>query len=486
MAIQVQPSRIPEPFAGSGTKNAIPATNSQPSASQAASWASGFPPECSQPLSAGGCPVPRDDVNGALNQISQDYAFRQDGGVWAWSALADYDVNRMVLGSDSKVYWSVAQSGPGIAAGAQDPTADTGVYWSTMPMNTPPLADDSDKTATTEWVRDLATAPVYVDPAGSDSNDGLSSASAVATFGKALQIASSMYAGSATIIAAGGTYAGNVGISNVRASITFSGNVSVTGNFSVAGASLILSASGSYSFNVSGQMTIGNSSSIYASCSSISATYLYVYSGSSAVFDCQATFSATANAAIGLSSSSFCYFSSTCTASSSGNSGVSVANCSCLYFEGNATVSSGASLDTILVSSSSALYLGIGRSLTISVASGGNGLSLNGSSSAMLRGDLTVNAPNGGSQCIFITEASSVEQGNNFVKITGAWGTVVRVLGNSYYYLNAGASTAGSTATGRRFYAEYGGQINVNGAGINRIPGDTPGSADSASYAYYG
>ena len=134
MAIQSQPSRISEPFAGSGSKNAIPATNATPSASQAASWASGFPPECSQPISAGGCPVPRNDMNGVLNQLSQDYSFRQDGGVWAWSALADYGTNRLVLGSDGLLYWSVAQSGPNVG-GAQDPTTDNGTYWQLMPMN---------------------------------------------------------------------------------------------------------------------------------------------------------------------------------------------------------------------------------------------------------------------------------------------------------------------------------------------------------------
>lgn len=136
MAIQSQPSRISEPFAGSGTKNAIPATNATPSASQAASWASGFPPECSQPISAGGCPVPRNDFNGVLNQLSQDYAFRQDGGIWEWSALADYDIQRMVRGSDGLLYFSKAQSGPSVAAGAQNPVLDTAhAYWDQIPSN---------------------------------------------------------------------------------------------------------------------------------------------------------------------------------------------------------------------------------------------------------------------------------------------------------------------------------------------------------------
>lgn len=165
MAIQSQPSRISEPFAGSGTKNVIPATNSTPSASQAASWASGFPPECSQPISAGGCPVPRNDMNGVLNQVTQDYAFRQDGGIWGWSALADYDVQRMVRGSDGKLYWSVMQSGPSIAAGAQDPTLDTShVYWDQMPDND---ADIVHKTGA-ETISGAKTFTSYVDCSRTD------------------------------------------------------------------------------------------------------------------------------------------------------------------------------------------------------------------------------------------------------------------------------------------------------------------------------
>lgn len=135
MAIQSQPNRIPEPFAGSGSKNSIPATNATPSATQAASWASGFPPECSLPISAGGCPVPRNDFNGILNQLSMDFSFRQDGGIWQWSASADYAAQRMVLGSNGKLYWSLAQSGPGSVAGPVNPTSDNGTYWGALSMD---------------------------------------------------------------------------------------------------------------------------------------------------------------------------------------------------------------------------------------------------------------------------------------------------------------------------------------------------------------
>ena len=243
MAIQSQPSRISEPFAGSGTKNAIPATNATPSASQAASWASGFPPECSQPINAGGCPVPRNDMNGILNQLSQDYAFRQDGGVWSWSALADYAVNRVVLGSDGLLYWSVAQSGPN-NGGAQNPTTDTAhTYWSTMLMPTPLLTDESNKVATTEWVRNIAIASIYIDATnGSDSNDGLSAAESVASFSKALEIGRSLKMYTFQIVPTAGTYiaeSSDIVIDGLNISIYLQGDTKFNNNIRITNSSKV-------------------------------------------------------------------------------------------------------------------------------------------------------------------------------------------------------------------------------------------------------
>lgn len=134
MAIQTEPTRIQIPFADSGTKNVIPDTNSTPSASQAASWTDGFPAQCSLPLSAGGIPPARADFNGIFNTMTQSERFTQEGGVWAWDATVDYGTNRVVLGSDGLLYWSVAQSGPNVG-GTQDPTADDGTYWQAMPLD---------------------------------------------------------------------------------------------------------------------------------------------------------------------------------------------------------------------------------------------------------------------------------------------------------------------------------------------------------------
>lgn len=134
MAIQTEPTRIQIPFADSGTKNVIPDTQPTPSASQAASWEDGFPSQCSLPLSAGGIPPARADFNGIFNAITQSERFTEEGGVWTWDATVDYAVNRVALGSDGKLYWSVAQSGPNVG-GAQNPTTDNGTYWQAMPMD---------------------------------------------------------------------------------------------------------------------------------------------------------------------------------------------------------------------------------------------------------------------------------------------------------------------------------------------------------------
>lgn len=141
MAIQNEPTRISTPFADAGTKNVIPETMAQPSATAAASWQAGFPTVCSLPLSAGGIPPARNDFNGLFNQLSQTSRFLQDGGIFAWNATTDYGANRLVLGSDGKLYWSAAQSGPNTGAGAVDPTTDSGAYWGQLPVTATEAAE---------------------------------------------------------------------------------------------------------------------------------------------------------------------------------------------------------------------------------------------------------------------------------------------------------------------------------------------------------
>ena len=217
MAIQNEPTRIQIPFADSGTKNVIPDTNPTPSASQAASWTDGFPSQCSLPLSAGGIPPARADFNGIFNTMSQSIRFGQEGGVWTWDATVDYATNRLVLGSDGLLYWSVAQSGPNVG-GAQDPTTDDGTYWASPSVKTMDSLDSSSAAASTAFVESRVGTLIlptewYLDSVnGNDSNSGLSAGDALKTYSgfasRILEYPIKMTGAVLSVYVAAGTYSG--------------------------------------------------------------------------------------------------------------------------------------------------------------------------------------------------------------------------------------------------------------------------------------
>lgn len=74
---------IPMPFANNGDKNTIPTNKEQEGQS---SWSIGVPPECSKdPVTAGGSPMSRRDMNGILNAPTAIGKFFQDGGTMTFS-----------------------------------------------------------------------------------------------------------------------------------------------------------------------------------------------------------------------------------------------------------------------------------------------------------------------------------------------------------------------------------------------------------------
>lgn len=64
------PSKVPLPFANSGTKNAIPTASQIGVTPGAASLTDGFPPLTMTPLASGGVPPAGADFNGILNLIT--------------------------------------------------------------------------------------------------------------------------------------------------------------------------------------------------------------------------------------------------------------------------------------------------------------------------------------------------------------------------------------------------------------------------------
>lgn len=515
MAVQSQPSRIPQPFAGSGTKNTIPATNATPSASQAASWASGFPPECSQPISAGGCPVPRNDVNGALNQLSQDFAFRQDGGIWEWSALADYDIQRMVRGSDGLLYWSVAQSGPGFGAGAVDPTTDDGTYWSSPALKTMPLADKSAMGATTEWVKDLAAAPVYLDPAGDDANDGMSAASAVQTFAKAIEIGSALPQNGFKLIVAGGSYTGGISLLKQQCLIDLLGDVTLNGDVDIEENSYIM-LYGGYTLSIQGNINLNTMCNLLSksniSITSVSSYAVRIAGGSCMV--CQGDIEITSTGAtdvvlvFGLSYFAIRY---NLNISGSSNTNAIVVTDGSAFFTDNTSsfsVASGAvSIGCVLNRMASAYLLGESN-----VYAGNIGIQVDGASVMACRNNLAITLTTANSATgvgVYFNSAFSMDHSTSYtltinsggntenavacldhsvamlnsnLKISGLFhGHVISCINVSYTYIPSDV-TVTNNATGARYYVGGNSGIGVSGAGTGRIPGNANGYVDATSF----
>ena len=81
-----QPTLLLKPFAENGDKNAIPATNTDPSKPQLADLNVGFPPITSEDPDNGGLPPERADFNG-LGYLTTTYDFfAQAGGTYTYNA----------------------------------------------------------------------------------------------------------------------------------------------------------------------------------------------------------------------------------------------------------------------------------------------------------------------------------------------------------------------------------------------------------------
>lgn len=526
MAIQNEPTRIQIPFADSGTKNVIPDTNSTPSASQAASWTDGFPSQCSLPLSAGGIPPARADFNGIFNTMSQSIRFGQEGGVWTWDATVDYAANRVVLGSDGLLYWSVAQSGPNVG-GAQDPTTDDGTYWQAMRTRTMPALDSSAAVATTEWVRTAAgNGALYVDSTnGNDANDGLSQAHAVKTIAQALTLWKNK-TGTACINIASGTYAENLDFANnLSASciLYLQGNVTLSGRILIDGVAC-------YIYGLSSTLTIAPSDTsipisvfdgglLRVSCN-VSATgtncsNLVLLSGNSTVV-CSGQMSIVSNgcsdSCLKLEESSVAFFESSLSVSGTGaTNGIHVTESSYLEVIGDYTCSN------MLTAGTSAIYAGtngvcVFNKASFHSSSSGTSVQAKGCSHIIFLKQTTITHHASSEKVVVSTFNSHVSFYSSLsIDVSSGCSTVFAALHTSSIGIlsgkltlngrvtnatatcsivseidiEAGVTVAG-TVTGKRYVVNMCSVIFVNNAGVNRIPGSIAGQVDTGSFGYYG
>ena len=126
-----EPSKVPQAWAADGDYNVIPTTDP---GTGLCSWPLGFPTETQTPIAAGGTPPRRQDMNGALNWLSQHLLWAQQGGLWQYDALEDYEIGNIVLQNNS-LYYCIRANGP--ASTVRSPANDTaGTYWRALIYST--------------------------------------------------------------------------------------------------------------------------------------------------------------------------------------------------------------------------------------------------------------------------------------------------------------------------------------------------------------
>lgn len=119
-----QPTKIPRPFADSGDKNSIPDSSGSIGF---ASWQEGFPAITSEPFASGGVAPKRADFNGIFNALSAAIVWAQEGGVYAYDNVTDYEVGNIAVVS-GVLYICKTANGPSSAV--KDPAGDTAeTYW---------------------------------------------------------------------------------------------------------------------------------------------------------------------------------------------------------------------------------------------------------------------------------------------------------------------------------------------------------------------
>lgn len=322
-----------------------------------------------------------------------------------WSSSYDYAPATLARGSDGLLYWSIAASGPGVSAGAQDPVADAAhAYWSSVPSATPSLGDVSNAVATTEWVRDLGVAPVYLSPAGSDSNDGLSASSPVQTFARAIAVSGRIaHSGGSDgfIIAAAGSYTGNVAVDWMRLHVRCSGAITINGSISLDNqANLIFETSGAVTLNGNAVLTKQNVLSCTNAPSWTQTGGISVSNSSLFFLPSSCTASVTRNSSIAVSAlgNSLCHFGPLTVTSNGGSQGIVITQNAEISVAGDLTVNvSSATNHVVSIVIDSFLFVDGNVSIsTPSISSSKHSLYVAINSTAVVSGSVTVDADTSG------------------------------------------------------------------------------------------
>ena len=104
------PTKIPLPFANSGTKNAIPTASQIGVVAGAASLTDGFPPLTFTPLASGGVPPAGADFNGIFNLITAVQQWQSAGGIFKYdsafsTSIGGYPKGAILLSTSNDTQW---------------------------------------------------------------------------------------------------------------------------------------------------------------------------------------------------------------------------------------------------------------------------------------------------------------------------------------------------------------------------------------------
>lgn len=123
------PTRVPLPFADSGSKNTIPEASQIGITPGAASLTDGFPPLTFTPLSAGGVPPSGKDFNGILNLLSQSTRWQNAGSFFPYDSAFSSDIGGYPKGA---ILQNVSGDGFWLSTtddNTADPDTDTSGAW---------------------------------------------------------------------------------------------------------------------------------------------------------------------------------------------------------------------------------------------------------------------------------------------------------------------------------------------------------------------
>lgn len=123
--IPQQPNFIKTPFAQNGNRNVIPDENN--GTQGLASFSLGFPQITETPIAIGGIPPQRKDFNGILNALSAFCFYAQSGGIFTYSATANYSTPAVVKHGNA-LWYCVQENGVDSVNGVKTPGTDNN-YW---------------------------------------------------------------------------------------------------------------------------------------------------------------------------------------------------------------------------------------------------------------------------------------------------------------------------------------------------------------------